>query len=104
MPSEWKEDKLKYKYTPLPEQPKYQKKKQKKSRKKVDHKHNYVSCIFAYHWPTSGKVGYHEGTYCPVCGRIGNHLFYNILGKTHDLPEDLPVFWNVDWLDKYVSI
>lgn len=69
MPSEWKEEKLKYKYAELPEEPKYVKKKKKVSVKKSNHKHIYEPCLLKYNKDMYGA------TYCIKCGRIDDIFF-----------------------------
>lgn len=90
MPSDYKEQVIKYKYTELPEETRYKKKK-KKSRQRSDHKHCYASSIFdcghsiRYHGIKSPI--YYIVDYCVICGRINN--------VTHNdkiLNPSLPVF------------
>lgn len=103
MPTDWKEDKLKYKYDPIPEEVSYKKKKIKQKIKKSDHKHQYEPCIFANQWPNPEKIGYKKGTYCPICGRIGERYSYYTLIDAEDL-DNLPIFWNVDFSAKYIDL
>lgn len=104
MPTTWKEELLKYKYSVIPEEVSYKKKKKKQKIKKADHKHQYEPCIFAKEWPTDGKkVGYHKGTYCPICGRIGDQNLFYTLTNAEDL-DKFPVFWNVDFFAKYIDL
>lgn len=53
--------------------PKYIKKKESsvsKSKEKSKHKHEYVDCLLV-------KNGYpHKGTYCKICGKIGDMNFF----------------------------
>lgn len=100
----WKEKLLEYKYSVLPEEVTYKKKKKAKQKmKKSDHKHQYEPCIFAKEWPdNSRKVGYHKGVYCPICGRIGDQSFVYVLAE--ELDGTLPIFWNVDFFAKYVDL
>lgn len=54
--------------------PKYIKKKESstsKSKVKSKHKHEYVDCLFV----NKGKQP-HKGTYCKICGKIGNMAFF----------------------------
>lgn len=102
MPSDWKEDKLKYKYDPIPEEVSYKKKKTKKAVKKSDHKHKYAYCIFSRKGPQdSQSFDYSYGTYCTICGRIGDRVFFG-----HDNPDNvvLPIFWNIDFFKNYVNL
>ena len=59
--------------------PKYRKKSQKKPPKKANHKHEWANCV--YNTVTCGysrEKGFYKttelsvGTYCPICGKIGN--------------------------------
>lgn len=105
--SDWsyKKSTLDYKYTPLPEEPKYKKKKQKKKIKKSDHKHVYVPCYFDYGmsvYKNHKKIrAYGSGTYCSICGRIGDYCFNNVL--IEEANPDWPIFKR-EFLDlnKYV--
>ena len=53
------------------EVPKYRKKRSKPSLsiRKSKHRHEYISCIF----DVNGY--YHTGTYCKICGKIGDMRF-----------------------------
>lgn len=103
--SEWKEDVIKYKYDPLPEEVRYTKKKQKSKSKKSDHKHNYAKCLFATTWHGQRrKVGFSDGTYCTICGRIGDRYIFNTLVSEDKNPDNLPIFWDIDFFAKYVPI
>jgi hypothetical protein len=55
--------------------PKYRKKKKSstsKAKMKADHQHEYVVCLFV-------ENGYpRRGTYCKVCGKIGNIAFHEV--------------------------
>ena len=57
------------------EVPKYIKKKESsvsKSKVKSKHKHEYVDCLLV-------ENGYpHKGTYCRICGKIGERRFFEI--------------------------
>ena len=57
------------------EVPKYIKKKESsvsKSKMKSKHKHEYVDCLFV-------KNGYpHKGTYCKICGKIGDFEIFEL--------------------------
>lgn len=106
MPSEYKQQVVDYKYAQLPEDTKYKKKKKKKQVKRSDHKHIYVPCYFNYNtyiYVNHKKIWvYVPGTYCPVCGRIGDRKFDSIpIEKTNP---NWPVFKKelLD-LNKYVG-
>lgn len=109
MPSEYKEQTIAYKYTPLPEEPKHMKKKPKKKVKKANHKHIYVPCYFSsntYVYINGQKIEvYNPGTYCSVCGRIDNISWKTVPAKNAN--PDWPIFKKdlVSFLvdkDKYV--
>lgn len=103
--SEWKEEAIKYKYAPLPEEAAYVKKKKKLRVKRSDHKHIYAKCLFATTWPGQRrKVGFSEGTYCTICGRIGDRYITTTLVSDDKNPDNLPVFWDIDFFAKYVPI
>ena len=101
--SEWKKEKVKYKYTPLPEDPKYKKKKNKKIVKKSDHKHIYKPCYFKSQEYISftGKHKFHlwKGTYCCICGRINDMWIRDV----RHVDESLPIFSITGLLDKEVN-
>lgn len=92
MPSEWKESKLRYKYTELPDEPRYKKKKSKKRVIKSNHKHHYENCLFKtniYSYVSGKKVPYmYGGVYCTICGKIGNIT----IGSKKVVNENLPIF------------
>jgi hypothetical protein len=59
--------------------PKYKKKSQRKPPKKSKHKHIYEPCLleiplewYAHPHERSGKTCMKFGSYCPVCGKIGD--------------------------------
>ncbi len=64
------------------EVPRYRKKSRKGSPPKSNHKHKYERCVFVYPEPDYRAIlrnGRNEerecrtlGTYCPICGKIGN--------------------------------
>ena len=105
MPMSTKELKLAYKYAELPDEPaKYRKKKKKKSRKKSDHKHQYEPCLFDYHTSLlqNGieKPCMYGGTYCVICGRIGDIT----IGCKRITNDNLPIFEIDSWFDKFVNL
>lgn len=106
MPTDYKENVIAYKYTPLPEESRYKKKKQKKKVKKSNHKHIYAPCYFDYGisvYRNHQKIRvYSSGTYCSICGRIGNYYFNNV--PIEEANPDLPIFKR-EFLDfsKYIS-
>lgn len=100
--SDWKESTIHYKYTELPEEPRYKKKKKKKKVKKSKHKHNYIPCaynldIYVHRNGERSPMLYY-GTVCSICGRIGD-----ITSNTNKMTGNLPVH-EIDWNDKYVSL
>ena len=48
MPSEYKQQVVDYKYSEIPEEPKYKKKKKKKQIKRSDHKHIYLNLVVLF--------------------------------------------------------
>ena len=73
--SEWKEDAIRHKYDPLPEDGPRHKKKAKRKHVRSDHKHEYEEvCIDAHAHVYRRGVGrvhvYFMGTRCRVCGRL----------------------------------
>ncbi len=103
MPSEWKEEKLKYKYTELPEEPIRGKKKSKKKIKKSDHKHLYTDCILTVYGYYSDSVHYVRGSYCPICGKIDNVFLQDRFTEYEAERSGLPFFREkIDFFSKYV--
>lgn len=98
MPSEYKEAKIQYKYSTLPDEPKYVKKKKKKKIKKSNHKHQYEKCIFRIKKYANLNLGeYFNGTHCPICGRIGDITLTKV-----ELHESLPIFETNGVFDKFI--
>lgn len=101
--SEWKEAAIEYKYAEIPEKPQYKKKKKKKKIKKSDHKHIYASCMYndGFYTYRNGEIVpmLWYGTYCIICGRIGD-ITYN----TDKLTKKLPIFEISLFKDKYIPI
>lgn len=77
MPTTWKEDKINYKYTELPEEPGYRKKAPKRKVKKSNHKHIYADCAIKFLGENADSFfgGYIPGTYCTICGKVHNIKF-----------------------------
>lgn len=48
----------------------------KKKPKKSDHKHNYQPCIFKQINPYNYREDFVGGTYCTICGKIGNKVLF----------------------------
>lgn len=111
---------------------KYRKKSQKKTPRKSKHKHDYQPCVLQYERAEFDKVhgftptGIEErvGSYCPICGKIGEVDFirwwFTAWNQEHSTcwsepteeakrelnPETrtLPTFWAGDMFAKYVDI
>jgi len=88
-------------------------KKMKKKKKKIvrsDHKHVYAPCTFYWTCPENWgglrckkRTIYAIGSYCTICGRIGDsHILWN--GEWTDDFDGLPQFELNDFLDKFVTI
>lgn len=77
-----------------PEEVAYQKKRDSslsRAAAKTKHKHNYIPCYFKYGYNWTNQIFYESGTYCPICGKIGEiHWLQNI--SVTDLDPSLPVF------------
>jgi len=91
MPSDWKEDALRHKYDPLPEEPRHRKK-AKKRHVRSDHRHDYEPvCIDAdTRRLTNGErpKNYHMGMRCRICGKLHDVRFW----KFGEPPEDMPLY------------
>ena len=86
------EDSLRHKYTPLPDEPRYRKRK-RKLHVKSDHRHEYEEvCINAHgitffhgeHLPY-----FYIATRCKVCGRLGD---VRVRSDIHEPPEGMPLY------------
>lgn len=92
MPSDWKEDALRHKYDPMPEEPRHRKK-AKKRHVKSDHRHDYEEV--AIDAGTESVIGgvrhraYHMGMRCKVCGRLHNVKLWE---RPDEPPEDMPLY------------
>ena len=102
--------------------PKYRKQKESstsKSQAKSRHKHEYKDCLIQYSFSFMGKdaIHTHLGSYCTVCGKIGDSLvkkensiieLQDLKLRNDDLYEKygnkLPVFWTNGFGDKYVDL
>lgn len=103
MPSEWKEEKLKYKYAELPEEPIRGKKKPKKKTKKSDHKHLYTDCILTIYGYYNDSTLYVRGSYCPICGKLDNVFLQDQFTEYEAEHSGLPFFREkIDFFSKYV--
>lgn len=76
MPSDWKEDALRHKYDPLPEEPRHRKK-AKRRHVRSDHKHEYEKvAIDAGDWLVGKGKQYRIHTRCKICGRLQDFKGY----------------------------
>ena len=111
---------------------KYRKKSQKKTPKKSKHKHDYQPCVLQYsrdefdkaHGFTPTGIKEIIGSYCPVCGKIGDVDWpawfiwkWSVNGNGgNSVPTEealrqlnpetrtIPTFWAGDMFAKYVEI
>ena len=92
MSSDWKEDALRHKYDPLPEEPRHRKK-AKKRHVRSDHRHDYeeVAIDAGMETPIIGvrHRAHHMGMRCKVCGRLRDVRF---LCSNGEPPEDVPLY------------
>ena len=92
MPSDWKEDALRHKYDPLPDEPRHRKK-AKKRHVRSDHKHEYEEVAIdagteSFFWGMRHR-DYHMGMRCKVCGRLRNVKLWE---RRDEPPEDVPLY------------
>jgi len=91
------EDSLRHKYTPLPEEPRYRKRKVKKH-VRSDHRHEYetVCIMHSYVYRTSGrkKTYLHIGERCRICGRMADCRYRRGLQEP---PEGMPLYEVPSW-------
>ena len=73
--SEWKEDAIRHKYDPLPEDGPRHKKKAKREHVRSDHRHEYEEVCIDAHLYAIGHAGrftyYDVVKRCRLCGRVG---------------------------------
>lgn len=90
--SDWHEDVLRHKYDPLPEEPRF-KKKRKKRHVKSDHRHEYEQVCIDAHSISYTRDGtfamYHLGLRCRACGKLGSVRCWQWKGEP---PSDLPMY------------
>lgn len=90
--SDWGDEVIRYKYDPLPEEPRHRKK-AKKRHVKSDHKHEYEKvCIDAhtYSVTSDGRLPmYYVGTRCKVCGRLQDVRHSGFIGEP---PKGMPLY------------
>lgn len=93
------EDSLRHKYDPLPDEPRY-KKKRKKRHIRSDHKHEYEDvCIDAHSYLiTRGarRPYYYFGKRCKICGRLYES---RTRSDVHEPPDDMPLYEVRDFLE-----
>lgn len=91
------EDSLRHKYTPLPEEPRYRKKKVKKH-VRSDHKHEYETvCIDAHSviYRRGEKIpNLYLGERCRICGRLNDWMHTNL----SEPPEGMPLYEVPSWV------
>ncbi len=80
--------------------PKYRKKSQKKPPKKANHKHEWANCVYnTMTYGYSREKGFYKttelsvGTYCPICGKIGNVADQ----KYRENICAIPKFYQLEW-------
>lgn len=90
----------------------YKKKKQSgtsHASKKSDHKHSYSPCKFSIKttWPWRTDPLVELGSYCTICGKVGDRLFLFDEAKAKSFDEEnpnAPVFDLSDYCDKLVDL
>lgn len=97
--SDWHEDALRHKYDPLPEEPRF-KKKRRKVHVRSDHKHEYEEVCVDAHSEVVTRKGrfptYHLVERCKVCGRIRDMRFWRY---DPEPPKDMPLYEVEDFFD-----
>ena len=99
--SEWKEDAIRHKYEPIPEEPPRHRKRAKRQHVRSDHKHIYEdvcvdtgSCNI---YRMNKKVPFfHVAKRCSVCGRICN---VTIRLREVEPPDGMPLYEVDDYLE-----
>lgn len=90
--SDWKEDAIRHKYAPLPDEPRH-KKKAKKQHVRSDHRHEYeVVCVDegTYVINRTGRhKEYTKAERCKICGRLRDARFGGWLDSP---PEGMRLF------------
>ena len=100
------EDSLRYKYTPLPDEPRF-KKKRKKVHMRSDHKHVYENVAI-------NVTGYKRphiyiGKRCKLCGRLADyHSEPRLFEPPESMPlyevDDFPVLWEMKELPERMRV
>ena len=92
------EDSLRHKYTPLPEEPRYRKKKVKKH-VRSDHRHEYEQVCIDAHVRLNMHFLY-LGERCKICGRLNDWRHTNL----SEPPDGMPLYevpsWEYLWNEK----
>jgi len=92
MPSDWKEDALRHKYDPLPDEPRHRKK-AKKRHVRSDHRHDYEKVAVDAHSCVLSNGEREPLVYvmdrCKVCGRTGGRSWSRLKS---DIPDDMHVY------------
>ena len=99
MTGSYKESNIRYKYAEIPEEPVYKKKKKPQKIKKSNHKHHYAECLYDSEM-IKGLPYRYKGTYCTICGRIGDIRIGREIVDDHTVP----VFTADVWKDKFVTL
>lgn len=90
--SDWHEDALRHKYDPLPDEPRF-KKKRKKFHVRSDHKHDYEQVCIDTHSETVTREGrfpsYCIAVRCRICGRLKDVKLWQSIRKP---PEGMPLY------------
>ena len=97
--SEWKEDAIRHKYEPLPEDSPRHRKKAKKRHVRSDHKHVYEEVCVDTGSCSIYRMGkkvpfFHVAKRCSVCGRIKSSRI-----REGEPPEDTPLYMVGDYLE-----
>ena len=90
----------------------YKKKKQSSTShasKKSDHKHSYSKCklVIDTAWSWKHEPLVELGSYCTICGKIGDRLFLFDEAKAKSFDEEnpnAPVFNLSDYFSKFVDL
>ena len=86
------QDSIRYKYDPLPEEPRY-KKRRKKAHVRSDHKHDYEQVCVDTHSETVTREGrfpsYCIAVRCRICGRLKDVKLWQSIRKP---PEGMPLY------------
>lgn len=85
------EDSLRHKYAPLPDEPRF-KKRRRKRHVRSDHKHEYETVCIDAHEEVVTREGrfpyFHVGTRCKICGRLQDVRTW----PTVEVPDGMPLY------------